>query len=614
MDEGSNAIKDGTGELRDGVDELADGAAELDDGAGELKDGSKELKDGIKEAYDGAVELDDGAGELKDGVDELRDGVKELKEQSDDMLDKIFNESPDNIVDFILKEDNLRIGGAAGDVEINKLIGIAAGVIVIILFTYVLSVFVIHQIQNESSVIGALYALGVKKRDLLMHYITIPTVLSFVGGVTGALLGLSNLGAEWQQSDSYAYYSIPVFDKVVPPYLLIYAVVMPPLVSFAVNYLVINKSLSRTALSLIKNEQKVSRTKNINLGDMSFINRFRIRQMLRERRTAFTVILGMIISLFIFVLGMDCYVLCKSIGVLSSRDTRYEYMYTYKYPTDEVPGGGTACFVKSLKKEQYGYNLDITVMGIDADNPYFDVIPKSGKNKIVASDAVADRYHVDVGDKLVLSDNAADIDYAFTVEEIVPYSVGLTVFMDINSMRELFGEDDDYYNAVLSDRKLDIEEGRLYSVVSKADMDKSSKIFSDLMAPMVTMLLTMSVIIFCLVMYLMTAVMIDRAGFGISLMKIFGYNASEIRKLYLDGNKYMVVLGAAISVPVAKKLMDLIFPSFVSNVACPLHLEYTWYQYLMIFGGIIISYMLISVLLTRKLSAVSPAEVLKNRE
>lgn len=628
--DGAGELRDGTTELVDGMSELYDGSAELYDGtvklkngtaafgmnigADKLSDGAKELSDGVKEAYDGSVELDDGVTELYDGVEELKDGVKDLKEQSDDMLDELFAKSPDNIMDFMLKKDTLRIGGAAGDIEINKTIGVVAGIIVIILFTYVLSVFVIHQIQSESSVIGALYALGVKKRDLMAHYITIPTVISFLGGLAGAAVGLSGFGSSWQMSDSYEYYSLPWFGRIVPPYLIIYAVVMPPVVSLIVNFLVINKSLSRTALSLIRNEQKVSKGKDIKLGDMPFIRKFKIRQLLRERRTALTIIAGMAISLLIFVMGMNCYVLCESVGRLSSEDTRYEYMYSFKYPTEEVPEGGEACYVRTLKKEAYGYVLDITVMGIDDDNPYIDVKPVKGKNKIVASDAVALRYGLKKGDKIILTDNAEDIDHAFTIADIAPYSVGLTVFMDIESMRELFGEDDDYYNVVMADHELDIETGRLYSTTTGADVVRSSDTFLDLMRPMYTMLLTMSAVIFCIVMYLMTAVMIDRAGFGISLVKIFGYNSREVKKLYLDGNRTVVVVGALISIPIAKKLMDTIFPIFVANVCCTVHLEYRWYHYAILFAGIIMCYSLISMILTRKLDKITPAEVLKNRE
>lgn len=626
--DGALEVRDGALEVRDGVLEVRDGALEVQNGAGELYsgialfcggiselcDGSSELYDGTKELYEGTAELYDGTSELSEGTQELYDGVLELQEKTNELMDKIFTQSPDNLTAFLLKEDNLRIGGAAGDIEINKTVGMVAGIVVIILFTYVLSVFVIHQIQEESSTIGALYALGVKKKDLMRHYIFMPTVISFMGGVVGAAFGLSGIGSSWQMSDSYNYYSIPAFDKVVPLYLIVYAVVMPPVVSVIVNFLVINKSLSRTALSLIRNEQKISKSKDIKLPDMPFMRKFKFRQMLRERRIALTVVIGMVISLLIFMLGLNCYVLCKGIGERASSDTRYEYMYTCKYPSKEVPAGGEACFVKSLQKEQFGYTLDVTVMGIDSDNPYIPAKPVKGKNKIVASDAVADRYGLRIGDKLILTDNAEDMDYAFTVEDIVSYCSGLCVFMDLGSARELFGEEDDYYNVILSDKKLDIEEGRIYSVTTKEDIDKASGIFVDLMAPLFTLLMIMSAIVFGLVIFLMTSVMIDKASFGISLMKIFGFNKREVKRLYLDGNRIVVMLGALVSIPVAKLITDKMFPIFVANVACGLPLEFKWYYYPIIWLAILAFYSLVSLLLTGKLNRMTPAEVLKNRE
>ncbi|MBO7095528.1 MAG: ABC transporter permease, partial [Lachnospiraceae bacterium] len=187
--DGAEELYDGAGELYDGTGELHDGALELEDGLGQLSEGSEELlsgvrrfegsvsvipgvsgkvtslvngmselDDGINEAHEGSVELADGAAELHDGAEklyegagELYDGIGELQEQSDELLDEIFTGSPDNLTSFILKEDNLRIGGAAGDIEINKTIGLVDGIVVIILFAYVLSVFVINQIREESS-------------------------------------------------------------------------------------------------------------------------------------------------------------------------------------------------------------------------------------------------------------------------------------------------------------------------------------------------------------------------------------------------------------------------------------------------------------------------------
>ena len=68
-----------------------------------------------------------------------------------------------------------------------------------------------------------------------------------------------------------------------------------------------------------------------------------------------------------------------------------------------------------------------------------------------------------------------------------------------------------------------------------------------------------SSLIFAVVMYLMMKVMIDRCAFHISMVKVFGYRTKEIKKLYLDGNFYVIAVGAAVCIPMAKKCMDLMF-------------------------------------------------------
>jgi len=589
------------------LDEKLGRKEELQEGIDKLNEGAKGLSESIASA--GFEDT-----EIHRGAVELYEGTTRLKEETDKLLDDVFKVDIDNLTSFMKAEDNQRILAAAGDLEMNKTIGLAAGVIIMILFTYVISVFVIHQIQRESSVIGALYALGAKKKDLIRHYITLPTIICFVGGLIGSAIGFSRFGIEWQMSDSYNYFSIPAMSPAYPLYLIVYAVVMPPVISVIVNYIVISKRLSRTALSLIRNEQKISHSSKINLGNMGFIRRFQIRQMLREARTGVTVVFGMFICMLVFMLGMNCYVLCNNIKVENAEDTKYSYMYTLKYPEKTAPENAEACYMESLSKTNMGYTLDVNIIGIDSDNKYYSAKPKKGRNRIIAASSTAEKYSLSVGDKLILSDTANDMDYAFTVDGIAEYSVGLSVFMDIDSMRELFGRNEDYYNMLLSDKKLDIDEGRVYSVTTKADIEQASAIFVDMMKGMFTMMISMSIIIFCVVMYLMMNVMIDRASFGISLVKIFGFRTSEIRKLYLNGNAVTIAIGAAVTIPIAKVIMNSMYPYLIANTACGMNLSFPWYLYALIFGGIMFFYLVISTVLVVKLKKITPAEVLKNRE
>ncbi len=593
--------------FREMLDKVLDRKEYLQNGISELCDGAKELSDGISAAgFEGTP--------IHEGSLELHNGTLELKEETDKLLDEVFEIDINNLMTFIPANENPRILAAAIDLEMNKSVGLLAGVVVLILFAYVISVFVIHQIQRESSIIGALYALGAKKKDLIRHYITLPTIICFVGGLIGSGLGFSSLGIEWQMADSYNYFSIPAMPPAYPLYLIIYAVVMPPVISVIVNYIVICKRLSKTALSLIKNEQNISHRSKIKLGNMGFIKRFQIRQMLREARTGITVVFGMFICLLIFTLGMDCYVLCSNIRNENAEDTKYSYMYNLKYPEKTAPENAEACYVESLSNTYMGYTLDVNIIGIDCDNKYYSAKPEKGRNSVIAASSTAQKYNLSVGDKLILSDTANDTDYAFTVDGIADYSVGLSVFMDIGSMRELFGQDEDYYNMLLSDEELDIDGGRIYSVTTKADIEQTSSVFIDQMKRMFTMMIAMSIVIFCVVMYLMLNVMIDRASFGISLVKIFGFRTNEIRKLYLNGNAVTVAVGAVITIPLSKMIMDSVYPTFLAQNACGLNLHFPWYLYAIIFGAIMLFYFIVSTILVGKLKKITPAEVLKNRE
>ncbi len=659
LEEGIDDLAEGSGELLDGLEELKSNNSKLNDGTKKLFDmyleqantGFKEygldneltednfeeeltkLKNklnspivslkinsiiddlkALKEYKDGIEEYTNGVREAADGCDELNDGMKELNDETDDIIDDLFDIDISNLTQFMIAEDNPRIGAAGNDQIVSKLAGLVAGVIVIILFTYVISVFVVHSIEKESSIIGALYSLGVKKQDLLLHYLMLPVIITFLSGIVGSALGFSKFGIETQMQDCYGYFSLPDVEKVISPYLLVYSILMPPVSAVIVNCLVIRKKLNQPALKLIKNEHKQNEISNIDLKNMGFIGRFRVRQMLRELRSSCAVVFGMFVSLLILMMSMDTYVLCENIKKNNVSDTKFEYMYTYKYPEKEVPEGGEAAYAKTLRKEVLGYTHDITVLGINEDNPYFDADVKEGKSIVSVSSAMAEKYSIEKGDKIILTDDEDGMDYAFTVDSITQYSTGFYAFMDIDSMRELFNESDDYYNVVFASEPLDIDSKRLYAETTKNNIEKSAKVFSNMMVSMIVMLSSVSSLIFVVVMYLMMKVMIDRSAFNISLIKIFGYRKNEIKKLYLDGNFYVIAIGALICIPTSKTVMDALYPMLIANVACGMDLKFSPGMYLGIYVAIIILYFIINYFLVRRLNKLVPAEVLKNRE
>lgn len=586
--------------IEDAVRQLVDAADDLDEGANRVGGSSPVLAQTLSSIIEGASKLDGAAHDLQDTMG--------------DQLDEHFPSEVGNVTSFVEAMDNPRIGASVDDVSINVYAGLLAGVIVLVLIVYVISVFTVHGVDRASMTIGALVALGVGRRRIMVSYALVPTLVCLMGGIIGTTVSFLPQWQELMMGPTLTYYSTPpiTVEPTVP--LLLYGIVMPAALACVVNLLVVRRRLARPVLSLLRNEPVKALAARVRLRGRDFARTFRIRQLLRERRSIAAVLVGMFVSLLLLFLGLDAYTLSANVSRKAVADTRYEYLYQYRYPTTEVPAGGWEADLASLSRPSMGYDLSVTLVGLTEGNPFFGDFTAKGTDEVAVSSAVATRYHVGVGDELVLFDRANDKAYAFTVSDVVPYSAGLFCFMHIGDMRELLGEEDGCHNAVFADHALDIDSSRLLATTSRDDVARSSGVFVDTMAPLIGVLVGSSVLIFVIVLYQMTKVMVDRSAQGIALMKLFGYRDREVRRLYLDGNLVVVALGALALIPVAKLLIDACYPYLTANVAVELDVVWPWWFYPAAYAGIMACYLTVRTALLRRVDRIRAVDVLQHRE
>lgn len=613
LDEPKNDLLDNTAELVNSGASLEDALEELGASGDDLIVAFQQLPlpDEQKKLLSDYVA---GVKDAADGSGELQDGLEEFQIEIDDLADEMYGYEIANLTSFIKASSNPRIGASVEDVTINRSSGILAGIIVLILFAYIISVFILHNIDHDSEVIGTLYSLGVSNSTLQRHYLTLPIIIALIGSILGTIAGLSALGVDYQMAGTASYYSFPELRYYHPIYLIIYGLAMPTIVVAVVNSFIIHSRLKRSPLSLLRKSAKRMKPSKINLHKLGFMNSFRIRQILREKRATFAVTGGVFISLLLLILGLNCYSFLDTMHKENEADTKYEYMLNLKYPPDEIPNDTEACYLKNMNKEVYGYDLDISLLGLDAGNKYFDFTPATGVETLTVSTSMANKYNLKAGDTLILKDSIEDKSYVFTVDKIVQYSVGLYAFMDIESMRELFELEEDEYNILLSSEMPDLETDRISSITTKDNILEFSVIFMSMLLPMITLITVISSIILIIVLYLMMKMMIDRSSFGISLIKIFGFNDREVRTLYLDGNLLTILFSLLVGLPLAKIVMNQLFPILVANVAVGPNLAMPIEMYLVIIALVLISYFVINIFLNKNLHSVTPAEVLKQRD
>lgn len=630
-------------QFSEGIERLNEGSAELFDSACSLTDlmlvqvstavgteitrenYSSVLPEGYSEYitmieayidYENAVkEYSNGANELDSNTELLIGGLEDLQNATDDLVNTFFTADFSNVVSYVTSEKNPRIAASAADCATSSSTCMFAAALIAIICGYMLAVYSSHNINREQSIIGTLYSMGVSKKELMRHYLILPMTITVTACILGTVLGCLCIKLGLQPVDTAAQYSIPDFDHYYPAYLIIYGIFIPPLITLIINMLVIHKKLSFTPCQLLRNNNNSLYSSNVKLPEkMSYISCFRIRQLIREAKIGGVIVLGVFLSSLLLMMSVDTYVMLDNLIDSNKEDLHYSYMYILKYPMDEAPEEGEAVYAESLSCEVMGYDMDIVILGISDDNPYFDFGTVKGKKNLTVSTSVASKYGLSEGDKFILSNRVSEEDYSFTVADIVDYSVGLQVFMDIDDMRELFGKNDDYYNCILSAEELDIDTARIYSTSTSENIIKVSEGFMEQFTGMIYMFIILSVVFFVIVIYLMVSIMIERNARNISIMKIFGYKDGEVRKIYLDSNFVIILVASLISVPLSKAVMDSIMPWFVQHVASGFDISFSFIHYIFIYALIFVTYFLVSITLNRKIKKVTPADILKERD
>ena len=187
--------------------------------------------------------------------------------------------------------------------------------------------------------------------------------------------------------------------------------------------------------------------------------------------------------------------------------------------------------------------------------------------------------------------------------------------MDIENMRCVFGRSDDYYNALVSTEKISIEKERLFADYTKNSIIKAAEDDVSGMMISVYIFIAVAAIVFFIITFLMIKLMIDRAKMNISLMKVFGFNRKEIRKLYINGNFYLILASLFVGMPISKLFVDKVwFAVSNQNIEAGYDTHYPIFFYIIITGVVIAMYFIITFILNSVINKIHMSEVLKNRE
>lgn len=483
--------------------------------------------------------------------------------------------------------------------------------IILMILAFIFVVISQTMIEEQASVIGTLLASGYTRRELLQHYMMLPTILIIVSAGIGNLIGYTlfpNLFTDMY----YSNYCLPPLSIQPVWEALLSTTVMPFIFMMLILYMLLKRRLRLSPLRFLRKDLRRHRQRRyIPLHGSSFFQRFRIRIILQNKGSYLVLFLGIIFASFLLMFALILTPSMEQYIRNSEADSRCDYQYLLKAP---VQADGEKVTLTSLKAYYVGgdLDLDVTLYGLGPNSGYYtDMTLSSDPKSIVISSDFASKMSLQVGDAITLRNPYRDKAYSFTIQDIYPYNAGFSAYMPRNQLNQLLHEDHTYFNGYLSNQPLDIEEAYVQSVVTRSDLVKINEQMTQAFSQLLPVLTSVSIAIYLVVLYILTRLVTDRNAISMSFLKVMGYTAKEIRSLYLHATTLVVLASLTAALPLCnialRYLMKFAFMKFTGNLSVYI----PGYVYFLVFvtGGV--AYLFIKALLTRRIEQMELGYALK---
>ena len=261
-----------------------------------------------------------------------------------------------------------------------------------------------------------------------------------------------------------------------------------------------------------------------------------------------------------------------------------------------------------------GYNQEAaTVYGIFDDSRYIkDKLPEKGA---VISSGMAEKYKLKDGDDFLLKEQYEDKLIKLQVRGILDSPTTIGVYLSHSYYEDVFDVDKDYYCAYFSDSEItDISDNKIFNCITEKDMTKMADQLKVSMGDMFTIVEAFAVVMFILVVYLLTKIILERNSTSISMVKILGYEDREIGQLYLVATSWVVLLAVLISFALVTELIQLIFVAFMKGYSGWIPFGIATETYVQCFILAIVSYLVVAAMQMHRIKKVPMDEALKNVE
>lgn len=547
--------------------------------------------------------------------DGMPDDEKKEKKLADDLLKTVYTQAMMNgitVDTFIPRYQNQAINFTGEDIGSDTEMMKWFEYIVIVILAFIFAVTISNTLTKEASVIGTLRASGYTKRELLIHYISLPVIVTFVASIVGNILGYTyfkDMGAQLY----YDSYSLTKYETIWNADAFVLTTVIPLIIMLVVNLLVVNNKLKLSPLRFLRHDlSRSKRKKAVKLPHWKFMTRFKTRVILQNIPGYVVMLIGIYFAQVLMMFGLMLNPLLEHYqdDVLDNMLAAHQYVLDSQVETS-VDSAETYC-VKTLKTTG-DIDDEIMVYGIHEDSRYFPKKLKDGD--VLVSDGYADKYRLSDGDEIKLKENYGDDIYKFKLTGSVKYPSTLAIFMTEDDFRQTFGLDEGYFTGYFSDEELTDISDHVVSEITKDDLIKVSRQLKKSIGSMFYIVIAFSLLMFMLLVYLLTKLIVERNTISISMVKILGYDGREIGKLYLSSTTIMVAVVTVIDILLSYVSLKVIYRTMLTEMLSgwlPIYMAPWIFPFMFVLS--FACYLVIALMQMKKIKKIPMDEALKNVE
>lgn len=559
---------------------------------------------------------------------------KKEKKMAEDLMEDMTGVV--TLESFVPQFQNQSICFTGDDMGSDRAMMVMLLYIVMAILAFVFGITISNTIRKEAGVIGTLRASGYTRRELIIHYMSLPVVITLIGALVGNILGYTLL-KQVCAGMYYGSYSLPTYVTIWNAEAFWMTTVVPVIIMLTINSGILYYKLRLSPLKFIRRDLSSRKQKRaVHLSTkLGIFRRFRLRVIFQNISNYMVLFVGILFANLLLFFGLLLPSVLDHYQEEIQGNMLAKYQYILEVPTEAMSGSklesllalmqysnGTETENKTAEKfSAYTLNTipgqakseEVMLYGVEPDSRYIKADLGKG---VYVSAAYADKYQVEPGDKITLKEKYERKRYTFKVDGIYNYSGAVSVFMSRDKLNRTFDLGNDYYAGYFSNTKIrDIDEKYIGTVIDLEALTKVSRQLDVSMGNMMGLVNGFAVMIYMIVIYLLSKIIIEKNAQSISMTKILGYTNGEISRLYIMSTMLVVIIELLISLPIEKAVMNVIFRAMMMSSMTgwiTLWIDPKIYVEMFLIG--FVTYGGVALLEYRKIRKVPMDEALKNVE